>query len=88
MARGTTQLVREVAEIYGVSERTVWRWFAKIRVTAPPDSRALEHLPSVPKKPKRCQHCGRPLPNTATIRARYCTDSHRAAAAYLRKTGA
>ena len=85
MAGDTTTLVRELAAIYGVSERTIWRWFATIRVTAPPDRRALDYLPPLPEPQRRCQHCQCRLPKTATFRRHYCSDRCRAAAHYWRK---
>ena len=84
MARDTTELVRELAPIYGVSERTIWRWFAKIRADEKPGRPVREYLPPVPKKPRRCENCGRRIAKDAHPRRRYCKDNCRAAAHYKR----
>lgn len=60
-----TQYVRDLAEERGVSERTVWRWFAAMNAA---DS--IELL----DQPGDCRCCGEPLPEQATIRRRYCDD--------------
>lgn len=70
MARGeTVDLVRVLAAEHGVSERTIWRWFAAMRARG---DRELTLL-----RPGRvCEWCGRPLPN-ATIRRRFCNTTCR-----------
>jgi hypothetical protein len=70
MKRGEiTDQVRQVAHVRGVSERTVWRWFAAIRAGAP-----LELL-----KRQRCAWCGTLLPEQATTRRRFCRPACRTA---------
>jgi hypothetical protein len=69
VARGETiEQVRLISEMRGVSERTVWRWFASMRAN---DS--LDLL----SRGRGCDACGLPLPDTATIRRRYCSSTCR-----------
>src|SRR5437763_1449494 len=84
MACDTTEQMRELARIYGVSERTAWSWAKKIRETAPADRRALDYLPPLPQTPRCCEYYGRKLPKTATFRRRYFRHTCRAAAHYER----
>jgi ferredoxin len=61
--------VAELAAARGVSERTVWRWVARVRAGEEPPWRRSE-----------CDECGGPLPARATIARRYCTDACRVSA--------
>jgi hypothetical protein len=64
MARGdTVEQVRLLAAERGVSERTVWRWFAAMHAA---DSDEL-----LTREPV-CDACGEPLPAGTTIRRRFC----------------
>jgi hypothetical protein len=58
-----TQLVRELAEGRGVSERTAWRWVARARAKG-----------ALPPAPIRCEYCSHPLCLGVTIRRRFCSD--------------
>jgi hypothetical protein len=59
--------VRNLAQERGVSERTVWRWFAAIRASGQTDLDSLAW-------PRPCAYCQTPLPENATIRRVYCDD--------------
>jgi predicted nucleic acid-binding Zn ribbon protein len=52
----------------GVSERTVWRWIAKLRA---------EGLQALPSGERQCERCGKALPADARISRRYCEDTCR-----------
>jgi hypothetical protein len=58
-----TEQVRTIAALRGVSERTVWRWFARMREEGTTDLLLGEPL---------CEWCDDPLPEDATIRRRFC----------------
>jgi transposase len=58
--------VRAVAQQYGVSERTAWRWLAKMH--ADKSAELLEQK----RTDRTCLACGADLPAEATIRRRYC----------------
>jgi hypothetical protein len=58
-----TEQMRLLAANHGVSERTAWRWRKTMRKTG-----SIELL----QRPRLCDYCGRQLPDTATIRRRYC----------------
>ena len=61
-----SESVRSLALERGISERTAWRWAARLRTDG--------HLP---ERGRRCDRCGRPLPGNATARRRFCRDSCR-----------
>jgi hypothetical protein len=58
--------VRLLAREYGVSERTAWRWLAKMR--ADQSAKLLEEK----RMDRACLACGAELPAGATIRRDYC----------------
>ena len=79
MVRGDTiEQARNLAAERGVSERTVWRWFAAMRAA---DS--LELL----ERERICECCERDLPAHSTIRRRYCDGTCRVNAHRARRTG-
>lgn len=66
MARGdTVEQVRLVAERFGVSERTAYRWFK--RMAAEGSTELIDRL----EYEWVCDHCGKPLPDEGTVRLRY-----------------
>jgi hypothetical protein len=65
MRGDTTEQVRQLANERGVSERTVWRWFASMYEADDTHMHLLE-------QPGDCRYCGTPLPEDATVRRRYC----------------
>ena len=66
MARGdTVEQVRWAAERFGVSERTVYRWFKRMAEEGTTD--LLDRL----EYAWVCDYCGDPLPDTGTVRLRY-----------------
>jgi transcriptional regulator of met regulon len=60
----TTTLVRGTAADRGVSERTVWRWFAAVRAGAA----TIELLTEA----RYCDYCGNPLPEDSSLSRRFC----------------
>jgi len=74
----TIEQARNLAAERGVSERTVWRWFAAMRAA---DS--LELL----ERERICECCERDLPAHSTIRRRYCDGTCRVNAHRARRTG-
>ena len=71
MKRGEiTDQVRQVARVRGVSERTVWRWFAAMRASG-----SLQLF----ERGQLCDWCGSALPPEATIRRRFCRPACRTA---------
>ena len=70
-AETLSQLVAELANERGVSERTVWRWLATMRAT---------EADEFPKRERECERCSRPLPRFVTLRRRYCEARCRVAA--------
>jgi hypothetical protein len=74
VARGdTVEEVRQLALDEGVSERTVWRWFAAMRAAGTID--LLDRI----RLCWSCESCGEPLPSGATIRRRFCDGTCRQA---------
>lgn len=64
MARGdTTNLVRDLAAERGVHERTVWRWFAAIRLSGKTELLTQE---------RTCDCCSKPLPPGSRMSRRFC----------------
>jgi len=61
----SVEQVKRVAEAWGVSTRTVYRWFAAIRASGTRDISLLT-------RERVCDCCGTPFPEGATIRRRYC----------------
>jgi hypothetical protein len=59
----TSEQVVELADQLGLSERTVWRWFARMRAEGTP---ALLD--------RRCGYCGGELPPGSSARREYCDD--------------
>jgi hypothetical protein len=60
---GISEWVAEIAPERGVSERTVWRWVAAMRISGS-DELLI--------RPRICEECDDPLPEGSTIRRRYC----------------
>jgi transposase len=58
--------VRVLAQEYGISERTAWRWLGKMRA-----ERSDEMLKQM-RTEWTCLACGAELPAEATIRRDYC----------------
>jgi hypothetical protein len=63
MGSGTTEQVRLLADELGLSERTIWRWFAHMRETGTTELLA-----------RACGYCGRELPLGSGARREYCDD--------------
>jgi hypothetical protein len=61
-----SERVRELAQEYGVSERTAWRWLAKMRA-----DQSAELLKGK-RTDRTCLACGTELPAGVTIRRDYC----------------
>jgi predicted nucleic acid-binding Zn ribbon protein len=89
MGRGdTVSQVRFLAERYGVSERTVYRWFKEMREQHDPLLDQADQIAAFLEKiasTERCISCGRPLPAESTIRRRFCDDRCRIANHRARK---
>jgi hypothetical protein len=66
--------VRAIAAEFGVSERTVYRWFQAMRIAG--DMDILDRQ----REAWRCDACHETLPGAATIRRRYCNGTCRQAA--------
>lgn len=65
----TNETVRQLALERGVSERTVWRWMARIKAEGA-SSQFLRRMLD-----RRCLTCGRELPEGSTMGRRYCPGS-------------